>query len=63
VKGDAKALDQILVNLIDNGVRDDGPGIADKHREEAYEGGRRSRCPRLDCRAPQIGSVQFAGVM
>ena len=57
----AKALDHILVNLIDNGVkytppdghvwvearadgddvrievRDDGPGIADKHRERVFE--------------------------
>jgi two-component system phosphate regulon sensor histidine kinase PhoR len=61
VKGDAKALDQIFVNLIDNAVkyskpgghvwvearrdkdrvrveiRDDGPGIADKHRERVFE--------------------------
>lgn len=61
VTADPKALDQILVNLIDNGVkytradghvwvearevndavrievRDDGPGIADKHRERVFE--------------------------
>lgn len=59
VRADAKALDQILVNLIDNGckyggahvwvqaidlpdavrieVRDDGAGIADKHRERVFE--------------------------
>ena len=61
VKADPKALDQILVNLIDNGikytradghvwiqaradgdgvrieVRDDGPGIAEKHRARLFE--------------------------
>src|SRR5690349_6279570 len=60
VRADAKALDQILVNLIDNAVkysgeghvwveardigdairievRDDGPGIADRHRERVFE--------------------------
>jgi two-component system, OmpR family, phosphate regulon sensor histidine kinase PhoR len=59
VRADAKALDQILVNLIDNGckyggthvwvqateqpdavrieVRDDGAGIANKHRERVFE--------------------------
>jgi two-component system phosphate regulon sensor histidine kinase PhoR len=61
VRADSKALDHILVNLIDNGVkygrpdgnvwvearpddsgvrievRDDGPGIADKHRTRVFE--------------------------
>jgi two-component system phosphate regulon sensor histidine kinase PhoR len=61
VKADPKALDHILVNLIDNGVkygrpdgqvwvearpeadavrievRDDGPGLADKHRTRVFE--------------------------
>ena len=61
VRADPKALDQILVNLIDNGikytradghvwveakevgdavrieVRDDGPGIAEKHRARLFE--------------------------
>ena len=61
VRADPKALDHILVNLIDNGVkygradgnvwvearaaddgvrievRDDGPGIADKHRTRVFE--------------------------
>jgi two-component system phosphate regulon sensor histidine kinase PhoR len=61
VKADPNALDQVLVNLIDNGVkytsaeghvwveardlgdsvrievRDDGPGIAEKHRERLFQ--------------------------
>jgi two-component system phosphate regulon sensor histidine kinase PhoR len=61
VRADAKALDHILVNLIDNGVkygrpdgnvwvearptghdvrievRDDGPGLSDKHRARVFE--------------------------
>ena len=59
VRADAKALDQILVNLIDNGckyggshvwvqaseqpdavrieIRDDGAGLAEKHRQRVFE--------------------------